>query len=290
MFHVKQFFNSFGYSNEKMTQVGDFYVGLDALTVISTTPKSAKNFGRIAGDFIELQVSSGERPNHWRVHQYEGRKWGSFGVASHEDKVLVAVTGPMTESVAAVMAEESCRATRIDCQTTFNYAQPQLDYASVLYSYLKEGKGSDIRKLSLKFYESKNGQTLYLGSRTSSVMGRVYDKSVDYFKPLGNTWRCELEFKGDLANEAWKAWVQEEDREEALKSELDYRFFRWGISLPFNTSRTRGAMAPPAEIKSRDKYLEWMRNSVAPVVRDLQGIVDDDILLEALGISQGRLF
>lgn len=90
--------------------------------------------------------------------------------------------------------------TRIDvCYDDVSEAPTTVrDYAKLYESREYEGRTRTSRQVT----DSTGGHTLYIGSRTSERMMRIYDKGAE--RGLGNDWwvRHEIELKGDAAKGA----------------------------------------------------------------------------------------
>lgn len=134
-----------------------------------------------------------------------------------------------------------------------------------------------------------DGDTTYIGSRSSDSFLRIYDKQRESGDHEGYAyaWRFEAETADEKAREAWAA-------EGALPPGRDYwyayvaRALRArGVWLP-GVSSVRLAAAPPRP-KDEDivgKRLAWLRNGVAPAVDKLLASgVPLSTVLEQLGLS-----
>jgi DNA relaxase NicK len=123
----------------------------------------------------------------------------------------------------------------------------------------------------LRYFETfGGGQTMYVGSVKSDRMGRIYDKGLELKTyPSGALWRYELQLRNEVANKIADTLSSSGGRGQEIGAAVA-TFFRqrkcpvaWGENvgdLPIVVHR-------PAT--SDDVRREWLRATVAPVMRNL---------------------
>lgn len=133
-----------------------------------------------------------------------------------------------------------------------------------------------------------DGDTTYLGSRTSDTFVRIYDKwresegRDDYKYAI----RYEVEYKGQTAHRAWSAQHSTAPGREYLGALVWLELARRGVYIP-RLADTRLAEAPRREKSqtSSERRLSWLRNQVAPSVSKLlTDGVSRDRIIEELGL------
>lgn len=151
--------------------------------------------------YYNLSAKIEQNWSSWKPHkwlQYKGRKnvdgvFHGIGDQAGRAHCIIAVSGSFAHLFYLWFkgqpdtVRNAFYCTRIDLQRT--QAQPSKEYRQVAYKRLR-GKKSLIT--------SDTGTTLYIGSRTSDIFWRLYDKTE-------TTLRCEAELKGKLAKRAYLA-------------------------------------------------------------------------------------
>lgn len=131
---------------------------------------------------------------------------------------------------------------------------------------------------------SREGDTLYLGSRKSGNFGRIYDKSVRYGDAMGSgtVWRFELEAKRVQARRLAAVWQKAGDKGWHIASVVAYQMKKWGVGLPLSGVRVQQELA----VKQEGNTMRWLRHTVAPSIARLVSAGREDEVLSALGLSE----
>lgn len=135
----------------------------------------------------------------------------------------------------------------------------------------------------------EHGTTTYVGSRTSDIFIRIYDKDRESEgdEDYENAIRYEVEFKGEAAKEVWAAAHRTTPSREYLASLVQNVCTPRGVHLPLLAPASL-AQAPVIKPPKTDteRRLAWLRNQVAPSIDKLltDGVHRDTILAE-LGLS-----
>lgn len=182
--------------------------------------------------------------------------------------------------------------TRIDLACTFwlhqdnpNHAQ---ELAAVYQSSRCEHKG---RKPSARLITTfGQGDTLYIGSRSSERMLRVYDK---YRESGGNdeyktAWRYEMEYKGDTALRVARwLWANTYNPDTVLNLVLS-ELSDYGIAPDINGHSQRRLDNPVKQDEpASERRLRWLRVNVNPSIDKLlaQSGVTLQEVIDALGLT-----
>lgn len=131
--------------------------------------------------------------------------------------------------------------------------------------HLREGHAVT-RARDYQAIRSKNGNTIYVGSRTSEKFLRIYDKAAESGR-LDSCTRIELECKGDFA----RGVAQHIDGEgyqyfpDIIKGFCDFPAIGWWVEWMTSPTLLEGISKPE---KRRDTFA-WLMKSVAPSVAKL---------------------
>jgi hypothetical protein len=185
---------------------------LDWMTVTTFESKVAHsilyNWLADLGDYADNKIDISLMGYKGRT--FDGMFWGQKDInhGKHEGRRhwLIKVSGPRSENLAILLRDNAYRltdykVTRLDVQVTI---LGNLSDARILTDRLRaspfQGRG---RQPKITLIESDN-HTIYVGSRQSERMVRIYEKRPDD----GQTYvRFEVELKGAVANETWKGFI-----------------------------------------------------------------------------------
>lgn len=123
------------------------------------------------------------------------------------------------------------------------------------------------------------------------MMIRIYDKEMESGQPeYEGTWRIEIEFKEELANELFHRIRRERDMDSAACGLVVAHSARRGLHLPHSSDdRWDVAAFPHDGVTDNLRSLEWLRSQVSPTIRRLlrEGLRDDIIRALGLHMNQG---
>jgi hypothetical protein len=154
-----------------------------------------------------------------------------------------------------------------------------------IYSKLN-GFGRNENRKKTRIESSDGGLTVYVGSRQSDRMLRVYNKTVE--TPSVTTdglypsvVRIEVELKDKQAQQfVWYLWRQ--SRNELFKAAVGH-FMSFGVQI---LGYSEPEPVPWIEGDDWiDRRLSWLRRQVAPSIEELLTFVDKDVVLSALGLD-----
>lgn len=203
---------------------------------------------------------------------------------------MVRVSGNLASEISRLPRPTAAHCTRADVAITVFYdtdtpGRARLARDGILAAY---ASGEVSRRIRMTYIDGcGDGDTLYVGSRTSEVFGRIYDKWRESRDPYyACAWRWEIEFKGGRA--------------ESLLRMLDGASDRTGVLIGVSRCfwRGRGVLFPPVEKDAADlrvvsvpvpddpaRTLAWLATDVRPAVGALLEYFEQDAILWALGLS-----
>jgi DNA relaxase NicK len=223
---------------------------------------------------------------------YQGHKVRSVAWGQREDGSMLQASSWYAEKLFADKPRHT-NVTRLDIAATFWLHTDQPGHAQQLAEVYQsarcEHKG---RKPSARLITTfGQGDTLYIGSRASERMLRVYDK----YRESGendeyrNAWRYEMEYKGDtalrVARWLWSGSADPDTLLDVILGELsDY-----GIAPNINghsARRVDNPIKPDEPIAER--RLRWLRVNVNPSIDKLLAQSNVTLLevIEALGLVE----
>lgn len=227
----------------------------------------------IASDFM-LEKRSKATSRHgtgWQqgsVSYYYATKFGSaLGSVIRANKATCEVKGVNSALAFGLMSEaiEEFEVRRLDLAVDIRFTKTSVDYASDLYLSLPE-------KIRLKSRLIRGrGDTIYIGSRRSTLMLRVYDKSKDYSLPLGSMWRFEIEAKGYKSNALSQALAKNPtDIQDFILSAMRATCDKFVVNFPFNNGgEVSDVVYSRVQVNTLEERFIWAKRVCVPVVREL---------------------
>ena len=237
------------------------------------------------GDTFLRALNPVDEPiTRWQFKGYRGWSGGDLRLGARQDSVILVVSGlKSTEKWSEYLSTaENCSRLDIAVDADFTPVNPSL--ASQLYRQVIHRRPRNGRPpKSSVIFNSDGGSTLYVGSRSSDLLLRIYDKGRETdTRPAGAWWRFELEVKGDTALPVARQLQPVASDPHSLASIVNGHAERVvGVLLP---SIQRGAICnrTPDE-PTTARQLRWLSSSVRPTVQDLVERVGAQTVLTALG-------
>lgn len=190
------------------------------------------------------------KPGRWL--QYKGWKTESLFVGAGEQKgkrhLIISCSGPASNDLAIFVKDwKGLYCTRLDVQRTIQKSK---------YSSLRRIRKATGKK-NTTLIQSKDNDTLYIGSRTSDCFTRLYEKPLDEMYL-----RLEFELKGKRARSAWLAMAHGKTPATIFvhylnKSKLPNTVKTW-YTEPSDKDET--AFDEAEALHSAKKKLRWLRS------------------------------
>lgn len=267
--------------------------GIDWCTLTAKWDGKGERLREKAHRIIEYAMRVGNEKKDWRASGYKGYRAGGAAFGVRHDGCILVLSSATASALAVFSIPDADNVSRIDLQVTCHDKSHQAERAHLGYYSLMSAprKAGRPPSASLRL-NSNGGQTLYVGSRASARVGRLYDKGVEQkTAPPGAYWRYEVEYKGDEAARLAQAAI-ERQLDDAIIAALvmDY-FAQRGIPAPAcheDISIILDGHRATLEfdgLSDADKTLRWLNDCVRQSVARLisSGRVAD--VVRALGMD-----
>lgn len=245
--------------------------GIDYLT-LTTTANATKR--RMLEYFMGIAAEDralGYKPSAGGAFGFFGEKTRHALHAHKEDRTLLRVSGRRAQRV-LTMCREGDNCTRLDVQITIRVpggdVKGFLAYQRDLARMAPAVRG---HRPEVKSVETEKGpETVYIGSRSSDVFIRLYDK----FEECGEEWargcvRLEVELKGKTSKALWAHCAESGDGTLYLLRVLLGYLKRRGVDTSMIFLEAQD-IAPASNEPLRDSVsLAWLATQVAPTVARL---------------------
>lgn len=204
-------------------------------------------------------------PDNWEQSgwlQYKGWKKEAFfighGTQQGKQHTIINVSGALSQKLLPTLITlDGWYATRVDLQITVDASVMGDDNLAIVRDYCQT--------LNTTLIESRDNDTLYLGSRSSDVFLRLYEKILEGKKYL----RLEFELKGQRSRACWTAITNGEPTDKIFKhynqrSKLPGNVKDWFNA--YGVSATQEAMNNEVLHAMRLK-LEWLQSLDTSVMK-----------------------
>ena len=265
--------------------------GIDWITVTAKT--TMKTFDEMWTLAYWAHPKTKKERKDWRFFGYQGHSIGDFSFGTRENEAIMQFRGNLaTEGITQIPDGWKC--TRIDLQTSV-FLETELELAKTYFQSL--GGSNRTARPTIRFVSSSHdrGDTLYVGSRASEQMGRVYDKGAERrVKADGEIgsrifWRYEVELKAAKAREVYNAlWFEKG----GFKTQIVCFVYDWfverGIVPVYERAGVnlvvQAAVNQATEADEYKRKLQWLVRTAAPVVKTLREEYSPYTILEALNL------
>lgn len=276
-----------------MSKVIAATVGVDWIT--ATLPKEAhyhQKWLSAAYGLLEQVSNEGNTLQPRSMQGYDGVGCGACFAGSRDDSSMAVFSSHHAHTAYRDLWRPDLHVSRLDMQVTVKYNKMPLTIARRGYkdaiqanNTLPEGRRRNIRII----IGTSGGDTLYIGSPTSEQLGCLYNKDVESGEDAyRSSWRYEVRLKNDRATTAYHALIEQPERaNKFISAYVSNWYANRGVSIPWDTDEDITLPSTPKTLPSDDESrLAWLRQQVAPAIRDLQTRVGRDTILEALGLAE----
>ncbi len=258
---------------------------IDWLTLTSQTDERSDALWRLGDRLCTTGEQEGELPTRWHAHGYRGASIAGVAYGARADGCYLRLSGEKSAQhwLEALTASENC--SRIDLAVDTHLDFPVCSVVAELYHKIPDrsshGGRPPMRKL---VRDTRGGQTLYFGSRTSERFGRVYDKGIESKSHgAGQRWRWELEAKERCAKIVAAGVARAASAESYIQGVVAGFFHsRCGVSIAEISRLVINNETP--ERPRAERLLQWLAIGVRPTVGRLIEVYGRDRVLTALGI------
>jgi hypothetical protein len=272
--------------------INQTYASVDWLTVTATQGATRDALMLRAREALERAREQNLEIKDWTWCGYTGWIAESFRCGSRNDSDIVILSGPACGRYWRDFAGEGDNISRLDLAVTVELDKPDemvlINYWDALERY-KE-KGHPAKFTFTMIYNSKGGQTLYIGQRTSRQMGRCYDKGIEAGDGLepGKLWRYEVELKKPLSKPLARSLYGNTPYDEVGEKITGY-VYEWFASRRVTPRfpKVENVILVEVEMTARtdESRLKWLSQQVAPSCQSLISRGKLDEVLCALGID-----
>lgn len=206
---------------------------------------------------------------------FDGWESGGCFVGSNDTMHYAQFAGKYANDAYHMIDHPKAHISRIDLQVTVQYdtelpKEGRYQYARSIH-HNKSLPEHRRRKINL-FAGSDGGDTVYVGSPTSNVRGRLYNKAKQSGEhAYERSWRYEVVYRNELAHNVFRRIIDAHTEvTSVILSSVAQWYHERGIIILDVGSVASDAIAPPkAPPSDVARKLRWIRTQVVPTIRKL---------------------
>ena len=258
---------------------------VDWITATAASKDARDRLWSLGEHTLDRGQREGEHPTRWHAHGYSG--WGnthcSFGTRADGVCLRLSSHEAADQWLHCLSAAENV--SRLDLAVDCELDSPATSLSRQIYRDVQLTPCVNGRPPQRRLIVSGDGgSTVYVGSRASEQMGRVYDKGVESkTRPAGHWWRWEVEYKGGKSFAVAGA-LKSIDHAGVFISATVATWFRQRSSHAFTTSMVPIVYNECEKPSTAEQQLLWLSRGVRPTVQRLVEHYGLERVLFALGL------
>ena len=260
---------------------------VDWLTATVSEGSERRRVQLAVEDWAIDRSTEGYRMDRWAWNGYIGSFTDGISFGKRDDGLCVRLSGSMAQRHWATLATWATNISRFDIQSTLLSAEVRDEHASHGFALLSLDPRVTAGIITTKLVEATpSGSTLYVGSRRSNRMFRLYDKTSESSGEYPDrSWRYEIEYKGDRAKRVAGAILADRHETQAIFDCIQSAYGGFGLEVPADRPAWAWRDAGVAHVTDDQRRLEWLGRCIRPCVSKLTEAFGTDTVLAHLGIT-----
>ena len=263
-------------------------VGVDWITGTGPSENGYNRVWPILADYTDLMVDEGQKLYRVARNGYRLSVIGEAQYGKRGEEWMVCLSGNLARKMWKGVALYSKNITRLDLQVTIKLKGYDGDEIKGVYTYLHSNSQERVRRNKTLIVGGDKGDTLYVGSRSSSQYGRLYDKAKQSkgATEWENCIRYEVEFKKPASYDVAVKMLDEDYTSEKIARLVLHWFDKRGIISPAVTEYGDDAIQIRPREVTAERQIRWLSEQVRGTYHQLHlagfGVEADN----ALGIPE----
>jgi len=239
---------------------------------ITATGRSLDERNRVRGMAFTLmgeRTASRNEMQPFQRHGFKGVTYKGVTFAERQDCWMISVMGYVPLSFLRDLAKSpGLRVSRLDVAYTTRLRKPKPNFASQLYDLCKDGIQVGGQRVPTSIIQGLEGDTLYMGKRSSRTFIRIYDKSAPLFEENGTVWRFEVEFKKERASMVWDALAGADFDISAQRYIITNVLAAREVYLDVEAVKAVRLSELLTEVSNgQERRLNWVKSTVIPAIK-----------------------
>lgn len=242
--------------------------GIDYVTLTSTSKETKREMRRYFEHILAEDLQLGYKPKSGGAYGFYGTRTRHALHGEKQDRTMLQVSGKRAQR-AAMLARPGDSCSRLDVQVTIQVGEEHVQ------KYLREQDSRCASRRTIRGKRPdrsmvvKNGkvQTFYLGSRTSDLFVRCYDKFEESKEEeYRGCVRLEIEYKGKRAQALWACLAAYQLTNMSLLQLLLQDLSERGVDVSNVDLERQNVVLPKQETLKENRTWGWWAQQVAPSV------------------------
>jgi DNA relaxase NicK len=214
---------------------------------------------------------AGYSEKRFSSHGYEGRSRGQVSVSVGRGGALCQLSGSEAFDHWRAVAAHATNVSRIDLALTVRPASRTSLLAQESYSPVRGAVRGRGRPVELTLIQSQDrGDTLYVGSRKSDQLGRLYDKGKESQEERwADCWRYEVQYRRGYALEAARKLASAPADQETCQKAVSVWFGARGVPCVDISGGDAFDIKPAPKLADDESWLRWVRRCVRPRAQEI---------------------
>jgi len=219
---------------------------------------------------------------------FDGWECAGCFVGSNEKRHYAQFAGKYANDAYHMLDHPKTHISRIDLQLTVQYDIELIKEGRYQYARAIHHNKSlpEHRRRRIHLYAGSDGSdTVYLGSPSSDVRGRIYNKDKQSGeKAYERSWRYEVVYRDRFADGVYRSLISATTPPAAIILAETLRWFRERgvIVLDVRTDDKTPINAPKVPKTDVERKLRWIKNQVVPTIRKLAELGYAEELMETI--------
>jgi len=219
---------------------------------------------------------------------FDGWECGGCFVGSNETRHYAQFAGKYAHDAYHFVEHPKVHISRIDLQITVRYSEELIKEGRYQYARaIHHNKGlPEHKRRRIHLYAGSDGaDTVYVGSPSSDLRGRIYNKAKQSNEQAYEcSWRYEVVYRNEYANGVFRRLINEaSEAPDIILSQVLTWYAERGINVLGVGTGRKDIIAPPkAPTSDVSKKLAWIRDQVVPTIRKLAELGYAEELMEVI--------
>lgn len=259
--------------------------GVDWLTATAYRTSNNDPFDLLGRELVERQAALGHEVKTHKAGGYHGLQTEGVSRGVRHDTYIIRLSSDVAHDNWRDVAALATNISRCDVEITLEFDEPVTDFITSNQALALSHGGTRGRRRNVTLIQSTSqGDSLYLGKRTSDVYARVYDKGREQkIAPLGTLYRQEIEYKAERAARV-VSHLTEAECEVTESAALVCSYMR-SAGLQTMWYDGKRAMAAREKTGAKPRQLRWLEQAAKPSVVRLCEAGRLREVLECLGLA-----
>lgn len=254
------------------TTTKSVFTGVDYIRMTATDHAPYDHWQNMLHSEYIADKEAGRKPHFRWVLGYYGQVTEHAFLGKGEHGTMLQMSGALAWERWKEAGRYSERCTRLDLQVTWPIDGEPGQYIRDMYEVAQLRKKREGHQPELQLTDTPKGaKMLTVGSRTSEVYGRMYDKGRESgLQEYASCVRWEVESKGHTAKDL-NTYMREQDASNALCRTIVRQWWTERGMEPFWEDYEYMDQKPPTKRSRTDETkIAWLKGQVGPVIRTLK--------------------